>query len=313
MRNNPQTAIPAFSVGNEACQLTASWPVGAGLAECPHWLPGENALLWIDIVRPSINILDLTTGISTEMILPSKIGSATSGPGGAMLLALERGLWLQDPLPSLRVWATPNMPGTHFNDGKCDPMGRFWVGSRSSDGSPGKGSLYRLDPDGVMIEMASGFDVCNGLGWSPEATAFYIVDTVPRLLYRYDYDLAAGRISNPRVIQNFANVPGKPDGLAVDINGNIWCAMWDGGGIQVLSPDGERIGWLDTPCPRPTSCAFGGDDGRTLFVTTASFGLDPAETEHFGLSGSILAFRTPVAGTPVAAYALQGDDGAPSM
>ena len=286
--------------------LIASWPVRAGLAECPHWIAGTNALLWIDIVRPSVNILDLTTGVSAETIVPAKIGSAAPGPDGAVLLALETGLWMQDAQSALHGWATPAMAGTHFNDGKCDPMGRFWVGSRSSDGSPGKGSLYRLDPDGRVEAMAGGFDVCNGLGWSPDATAFYLVDTVPRLLYRYDYDLNSGTIANRRIIQDFAGVPGKPDGLAVDSAGNIWCAMWDGAGIQRVAPDGELVGWLDTPCPRPTSCAFGGDDGRLLLVTSASYGLDPADIEQFGLSGSILAFRSPVAGVPVAAYAGPG-------
>lgn len=292
--------------------LIANWPVRAGLAECPHWIAGTNSLLWIDIVRPSVNILDLTTGMSTETIVPAKIWAAAPGTDGAMLLALETGLWLQDAQSGLHGWAAPDMTGTHFNDGKCDPMGRFWVGSRSSDGLPGKGSLYRLDPDGRVEAMADGFDVCNGLGWSPDTRAFYLIDTVPRLLYRYDYDRTSGTIANRQVIQDFAGVPGKPDGLAVDSAGNIWCAMWDGAGIQRLSSDGEPIGWLNTPCPRPTSCAFGGDDGHMLLVTSASYGLDSADIEQFGLSGSILAFRSPVAGASVAAYARPGIGRAPA-
>jgi sugar lactone lactonase YvrE len=283
--------------------LVASWPVRAGVAECPHCIAGTNALLWIDGVRPSVNLLDLATGVSTETIVPAKIGSAVPGADGTVLLALENALWFQDSQGALHAWAAPDKTGTHFNDGKCDPAGRFWVGSRSDDGSPGKASLYRLDPDGHLTETAGGFDVCNGLAWSPDATAFYLVDTIPRRLYRYDYDLTSGTVANPRVIQDFADVPGRPDGLAVDISGNIWCAMWDGSGIQRLSPEGELIGWFDTPCPRPTSCAFGGEDGRTLLVTTASYGLDSADIERFGLSGSILAFRAPVAGVHVAAYA----------
>jgi sugar lactone lactonase YvrE len=285
--------------------LIASWPVGAGLAECPHWIADANALLWIDGVRPSVNRLDLATGVSTEMCVPAKIGSAVPGPDGTLLLALENELWLRDSRSELHAWAAPGRTGTHFNDGKCDPLGRFWVGSRSDDGSAGKGSLYRLDPDGSLTEMAKGFHVCNGLGWSPDATIFYLVDTVPRLLYRYDYDPASGTIADRRVIQDFAGVQGRPDGLAVDSAGNIWCAMWDGAGILRLSPDGEQIGWLDTPCPRPTSCAFGGADGRILFVTSATHGLDTS-AEQFGLSGSILAFHAPVAGVAVAAYAGRG-------
>jgi sugar lactone lactonase YvrE len=301
-KNSPADGATAPEAAYAAMKPAAAWAVGAILAECPYWIPGDNALRWIDIVRPSVNVLDLSTGASSETLVPAKVGSAAPGTNGEMLLALETGLWLLDPRSGLRRCALLEMGGTHFNDGKCDAMGRFWVGSRSSDGSPGKGSLYRLDCDGQIAEMARGFDVCNGLGWSPDASAFYIVDTVPRLLYRYDFDLAAGTIANRRVIHDFADTPGKPDGLAVDRDGNIWCAMWDGRGIRVLSAEGLPIGWVDTPCPRPTSCAFGGDDGRMLFVTTASLGLDPKDIEHFGLSGQILAFRAPIAGTPVAAY-----------
>lgn len=281
---------------------TAAWPVGAALAECPFWDSAEGALYWIDILGPSFNRLNPDTGATVEMLVPDKIGSAVPGGDGRVLLALETGLWLMDANMSFRRLAQPDFDNTHFNDGKCDPQGRFWVGSRSSDGSLGKGSLYRVDCDETVVEMAKEFDVCNGLGWSPDGTIFYIVDTVPRLLYRYDFDPLTGAIANRRILYDFANMAGKPDGLAIDRAGNIWCAMWDGWGITVISPDGARIGWVDTPCPRPTSCAFGGMDGHTLFVTSASFGLDPADETKFGLSGQIMAFRSPIAGTPVSSF-----------
>ncbi|UIJ46485.1 SMP-30/gluconolactonase/LRE family protein [Sphingomonas cannabina] len=281
------------------------WRVGAGLAECPVWLEDRRLLAWVDIVGPSCHLLDPSTGETWMFKVPAKIGSAAPAPGGAMLLALEDGLWRRHADGRLERCASPDMTGVHFNDGKCDPAGRFWVGSRSSDGSPAKGKLFRFDPDGRLYEMASGFDVPNGLGWSPAGDAFYLVDTVPRLLYRYDYDLASGAIGRRRVIQDFAGQAGKPDGLAVDAAGNLWCAMWDGGGILVLSPEGLLLDRLPTPCPRPTSCAFGGGERMTLFVTSASYGLDPADF-GFGDSGSIFAFRSPIPGTPVASMAGSG-------
>ncbi len=277
----------------------AVWEVGAQLAECPYWLADEQALLWIDIVRPSINILAPAAGISVETILPARIGSAVPAGAGSMLLALEDGLWLRDGQGTLRPCASPDMTGVHFNDGKCDPAGRFWVGSRSSDGSPGKGKLHTLDPDGMLREAADGFDVCNGLGWSPDGSAFYLVDTIPRNLYRFDFDCRTGQISGKTVLRRFDESEGKPDGLAVDASGNLWCAMWDGGGIRILSPGGEDLGWLPTPCPRPTSCAFGGPSGDVLFVTSASIGVDRSA---FGASGSIMAFCTATAGVPVRGY-----------
>lgn len=283
------------------CRPERIWRVGAGLAECPLWLEPRGMLAWVDIVRHSCHLLDPTSGETWMFEVPSKIGSAAPAQDGAMLLALEDGLWCRSAGGTLARCASPDMTGVHFNDGKCDPMGRFWVGSRSSDGSPAKGKLFRLDPDGTLHEMASGFDVPNGLGWSPAADAFYLVDTVPRLLYRYDCDPASGAIGRRRVIQDFAGQAGKPDGLAVDAAGNLWCAMWDGGGILVLSPEGALLDRLPTPCRRPTSCAFGGPERRTLFVTSASYGLDP-EDPGFGEAGSIFAFDAPIPGTPVAPY-----------
>lgn len=285
----------------ESLPLLHAWPVKAGLAESPHWIAATATLVWVDIVRPSVNILDPDTGENRETLVVAKIGSASATASGGLLAALERELWLGDAAAELRRFKVPAMDGTHFNDGKCDPAGRFWVGSRSSDGTLGKGSLYRLDAAGDLRVMASGFDVCNGLGWSPNGATFYLVDTVPRLLYRYDFDVASGELSNRSIVQDFAGIPGKPDGLAIDAEGRIWCAMWDGAGIAILASNGEQLGWLETPCPRPTSCAFGGDEGRTLFITTAAHGLS-VDDRAFGASGSILAFLAPDAGAPVASY-----------
>lgn len=271
------------------------WQVKALLGEGPHWIPGSQTLLWVDIIKPSVNILDPAAGTSIEMMMPSKVSAAVPTDGG-MLVALEDGLWLRDGDGIFSRFASPDMTGVQFNDGKCDPVGRFWVGSRSSDGTLSKGKLHSLGLDGVFREAADGFDVCNGLGWSPDGKAFYLIDTIPRILYRFDYDCAAGRISGKSILRRFNEDEGRPDGLAVDAQGNIWCAMWDGGGIHVLSPDGEDKGWLPVPCPRPTSCAFGGASGDLLFVTTASVGVS---LDGSPASGSIMAYPTNVTGAPV--------------
>lgn len=268
-----------------------SWPVGASLAECPVWIPEARLLAWVDILGPTYNLLDPTTGINRSFPVHAKIGSAAPFGAEEAILALEDGLWLfrqgrtLDPLPS------PDMTDVHFNDGKRDPAGRFWVGTRATDGSPGGGALYRVDQERRVTRIDAGFDVPNGMGWSANGRYFYLVDTVPRLLYRYDFDLASGTISNRVILHRFENLPGKPDGIAVGSNGDIWCSMWDGGGIAVLSPDGAQVGWFPTPCQRPTSCAFGGGDLRTLFVTTAAHGLDPIDA-RFGEAGNILVFDT---------------------
>jgi sugar lactone lactonase YvrE len=168
--------------------------------------------------------------------------------------------------------------------------------------------LYRVDQERRVMLMDTGFDVPNGMGWSPDGQSFYLIDTIPRTLYRYDFDLAGGAISNRTILHRFEGTAGKPDGMAVDRDGYIWCAMWDGDGIARLAADGTQVDWLPTPCQRPTSCAFGGDDLCTLFVTTAAYGLDPADP-RFGQAGSILAFRIDLTGPPVAAFDRNGRRG----
>lgn len=283
-------------------ELRDIWNVGAMLGEGPVWLPKAGQLAWVDILAPSYNLLDPATGGSHTTLMPGKIGSAAPLDHGDLeaIVALDSGLWrlagrALAPMPS------PDMRGIHFNDGKCDPAGRFWVGTRSSDGSPAGGALYRLDPGGELHEMDRGFDVPNGLGWSPDGRYFYLVDTVPHLLYRYDFDLRSGAISNRCVLRRFDGHGGKPDGLAVDAIGRLWCAMWDGRGIAILSAEGEQVDWLPTPCARPTSCAFGGPRGTSLYVTTAAHGLDPEAADR-GAAGSILGFDVHVAGCPVATF-----------
>ena len=286
---------------------SAIWPVAATLAECPVWIAGASVLAWVDIVAQTYNHLDPATGERHAWAVYGKIGSAAPVDAGLALVALESGLWLLHADGTRTPFPSPPMDGVHFNDGKCDPMGRFWVGTRASDGSNRGGALFRCTLDGAVAVADAPFDVPNGMGWSPDGRWFYLIDTVPRRLYRYAFVMETGTLGERVVLSDFAGIPGKPDGLAVDSTGRLWVAMWDGGGVCILSPTGEPAGWLATPCARPTSCAFasGGPSEEsdaacgTLFVTTAALGLDPEEL-GFGAAGSILAYAVPAVGASVA-------------
>lgn len=179
------------------------------------------------------------------------------------------------------------------------PLGR----TLALDGIPGHDTLYRLDPDGALHAKETGFHVCNGMGWSPDSTRFYLTDSGSRTVFVYDFDLPHGELSNKRVLKTFDATDGKPDGLAVDAEGYLWCAMWDGGALIRLAPDGHLDRRIALPVPRPTSCAFGGDDMKTLYVTTARFGLTEAQRLAAPLSGSVLCLAVDIPGTPVGSFA----------
>ncbi|WP_129778599.1 SMP-30/gluconolactonase/LRE family protein [Peristeroidobacter soli] len=274
--------------------LLGVWPLGAVLGESPSWLPDSGELLWIDALRPSLNWLDPKRGDARTIVLSSPISTAVPSADGSVLIAGAAGLQRVDSDTDSISWIAPPA-SERFNDGKCDPHGRFWIGTRSAEGSHGRGVLYRLDGS-VLVEQARGFDVCNGIAWSPDGGRLYLVDTIPRVIHEFRFDCATGTLGESVLLTRFEIHEGRPDGIAVDGDGNLWCAMWDGGCVQIVSPHGERIGRLPVPVRRPTSCTFGGNEGDTLFITSASAGL--SHSSGAVLEGSVLAYRAGCPGQP---------------
>jgi sugar lactone lactonase YvrE len=157
-----------------------------------------------------------------------------------------------------------------MNDAKCDAVGRLWAGSTELEFKAGQGKLHRLNPDLSHETILTGLTLPNGLGWNPANTVFYLVDSMERVLWAFDYDLATGDISNKRVFFDFQSIDGLADGLCVSDDGTIFVAIWDGACILLISEEGELLDKIDLPVLRPTSCCFGGDGCRDLIVTTAS-------------------------------------------
>lgn len=279
-------------------------PYSAFLAESPHWLPASRSLLWVDILAPAVNLSNLVTGDTRSTPLGELVGVVVPRRAGGFIAATQSGFRALDlQSGAMAVLATPrDMSGRRFNDGKCDAAGRLWAGTLAIDASPERGALYRLDVDGTLDEIETGFHICNGLGWSPDSRRFYLADSARRQIFAYDYDLATGTLSNKTVFARFTESDGMPDGLAVDADGYLWCAMWDGWALRRFAPDGRLDRTVDLPVPRPTSCAFGGPDLKTLYITTARIRLSATQLAAAPLSGSILALQVAVAGAPVGEY-----------
>jgi sugar lactone lactonase YvrE len=162
-----------------------------------------------------------------------------------------------------------------MNDGACDPQGRFWAGSMAEDESAGAGALYRLGPDGSCGKILDGLTISNGIGWRPDGRVMYLADSGAGCVDAFDFDGSSGDIARRRTIVRVTGLGAAPDGLTVDAHGEIWVAMWDGAAVRRYNAQGELLATLPMPVDRPTSCAFGGRDLATLFVTTARFGLEP--------------------------------------
>ena len=268
------------------------------LGEGPVWSPEEQALWWVDIRGCAVHRFDWATEQTDSWQLPEPVGSLALRAQGGLLVALRGGLSFFDPFSGrLEQVAAPHAgrADLRFNDGKCDRQGRFWVGSMHDSVRAPHGSLYRLDADLTCTAMLDDIDIPNSLCWSPDGTTMYFADSPLHTMSAYPFDPPTGTLGERRIFTRVAP-PAVPDGATVDAEGFVWCAHWGGARIVRTAPDGREDRVVALPVAHPTSCAFGGPDLRTLFVTSAHEPLDAAARTAQPLAGAVLALDVGVAG-----------------
>jgi sugar lactone lactonase YvrE len=270
----------------------------ARLGEGPVWDDRRGELFWVDVLNRRVHRFDPRAGRSRVYDVGDLVGSLALTRDESLLLALRHRLARLD-LESGEVHplldVEPGRDANKLNDGKPDAHGRFWFGSFSQN--EGEAALYRYDPDGSLHVMQEGMTGSNGLDWSPDGRTFYLTDSGDGKIYAFDFDEARGAISNRRV---FADLSGSttPDGLAVDAEGHVWSAQFDGGHVLRFSPEGKEVSRVALPVKLTTSCAFGGEGLRELYVTTASVELSEAELDEHFHSGDLFRVPVHVAGRP---------------
>ena len=183
----------------------------------------------------------------------------------------------------------PAREGIRFNDAAVDPAGRVWVGSMDIAEKEPLGVLYRLEQSGALTPVVTGVTVSNGIGWSPNGGTMYLSDSGTATIDAFDFDGVTGAISRRRTLVHIDQPGMAPDGLTVDGQGDIWVGMYNGWGVHRYAPDGSLRGRVDIPVAQATSCAFGGPDRRTLFVTTGRERLDEAAQERQPDAGRVFS------------------------
>ena len=277
----------------------------AALGECPVWSVTERVLYWADITGRAIHRFDPASGQDQAWHFPDDIGSFALRDGGGLLVALGTELYLVelDTMAIERVGAAATGRGeTRFNDGRCDRVGRFWVGTMDLEKRRPIGALYRLGGDRRLDEMVSGVIVSNGLAWSPDDRVMYHADSRQDVIWAYDYDLSSGSVANRRVFAEVDPRGGRPDGAAVDADGFYWSTRVGGGRLTRFAPDGRIDREVELPVTYPGMCAFGGPDLDILYVTSVREVLSPAELVREPLAGGILAVEVGVKGVPEPRY-----------
>ena len=273
------------------------------LGEGPLWHPEEHTLYWVDIEGHRFHRLNPATGQHEVFEVGLPLGTLAFREKGGLILATKNGFafWDEDKqTPEFFDDPEADKPDARFNDGAVDRQGRFWAGTMG-DGS--NNNLYRLNPDGSLHIMETGLTISNGIGWSPDNKTMYFTDSMPRMIYAYDFDAVTGAIENRRPFIHTPDEPGVPDGLTVDREGFIWSARWDGWKITRYDPDGKPEREIDIPAQCPTSCTFGGPDYNELYVTSASTGIDWMERVKQPEAGNLFRIHVDVKGFPEPKFA----------
>lgn len=276
----------------------------ARLGECPLWDAAHQCLYWVDIYNHRVHRFDPATGTDRIFDVGDVVAPiALAGDHRLIMAQRDRIAYLdtQTGLVSTIRSIEADKPDNRFNDGKCDSRGRFWFGSRSE--TDGQASLYRYDPDGSLHVMETGLTISNGLGWSPDDTTFYLTDSPLQTIYAYDFDAETGQIRDRRVFVDLTHEAFFPDGLAVDADGGVWSAMWDGWCVIRFDPQGNEVMRVELPVQRPTCCVFGGEQLTDLYVTTASVGLSENEIQKSFYSGDLFCVSTNIRGLPAFTFA----------
>ncbi|GMG86141.1 SMP-30/gluconolactonase/LRE family protein [Biformimicrobium ophioploci] len=295
--------------------LRATLPVENELGECVLWDDRVRQALWTDILGRRLYRYDPASGTLSHHDLDRRLASfaLTSRPG-VLVAAFDNGISLYAPGSGNQesLFPLPDTRELRLNDGRVDHSGHFWVGSmienagNRSDRPEGHGSLYRLDQSGEVSVKRNGIRISNSLCWSPDGLTAYFADSPEETIWAFDVDPHSGNWSNQRV---FARTPPgvHPDGSTVDAEGCVWNAQWGSGRVVRYSPTGEKLGHIELPASQLTCVAFGGNDLRTLFVTSARCDLSPEQYAAQPEAGSLFVLDTNCRGLPENRYLLGGD------
>lgn len=278
----------------------------ANLGEGPAWDASRGLLYWVDILAGDLHIFHPQRKTDVRIDLGELVGCVSPCQGGDLILALRSGFatfQLRNQKLNRLVVPEAHLPGNRFNDGKCDPAGRFLAGTMDDAEKEASGSLYSYSPDGTLKTLLTSVRISNGLAWSPDYQILYHIDTPTRQVTAFDYDLASGDIANPRPVVTVPPEMGWPDGMTSDFEGMLWVAMWGGAKLTRWNPaTGQLLEAIPVPALNISSCVFGGPDLTDLYITSARKGMTTAQMKKYPLTGGLFCIRTNIQGMPTFAF-----------
>jgi sugar lactone lactonase YvrE len=261
------------------------------LGEGPVWNSQTKTICWVDILNGEIHEYDPKQKVYKMIPVHQMIGAIAVCTNGDFITALQNGVAFINKISGALKFITDpesNLPNNRFNEGKCDPAGRFWAGTMSLSEEPEAGGVYVVEKDLSITNKIKNVTISNGMAWSIDYRTLYFIDTPTFEVISYGYEKSTGQITNKEVIIKIPKEDGYPDGMTIDHEGMLWIAHWDGWQVTRWNPNsGEKLGFIRLPIARVTSCTFGGESLEDLYITSAKLGLSREELEKQPLAGSL--------------------------
>lgn len=261
------------------------------LGEGPIWDATQKLICWVDILNGVIHEYSPGQQAHKKTPVHQMIGAIAVCTDGNFIAALQDGFaFIDRQSGAIKMIADPenHLPGNRFNDGKCDPAGRFWAGTMSLSEDPNAGGVYSVERDQLVLQKIGNVSISNGMAWSTDHSILYYIDTPTFEIVAYDFDKSTGDISNKRVSIKVEKKEGNPDGMTIDTEGMLWIAHWDGWQVTRWNPvTGEKLLSIPLPTARITSCIFGGENLEDLYITSARVGLTEEALEKQPLAGAL--------------------------
>jgi len=278
----------------------------ATLGEGPIWDAKKQLLYWVNIMESQVSIYDPSSQTNRTIDVGQYAGTVVARASGGLMLALHHGfasLDVETEEVTMIHEPEPDKPNNRFNDGKCDPAGRFWAGTMSMEERASVGTLYCMETDHTVRSMVENVTISNGLVWSQDNSTMYYIDTPLGTVDAFDYDLETGNIGNRRPVITIPDGQGFPDGMTMDAEGMLWVAHWDGARVTRWDPQsGTLLDTVHVPATQVTACAFGGPNLDQLYITSARRGLDEAALAEHPEAGNVFVTEVGVSGLEAFAF-----------
>ena len=281
-----------------ATEPKSVWNVAAELGEGPVWVERDRALWFTDIKGRKIHRYDPATGGRRSWDAPEQVGFVLPAQAGGFVAGLMSGLHRFDEESGgfTRIAAVePERPNNRLNDGVVDPAGRLWFGTMDNGEREKTGAFYRFERGAVVPTGLDRIAITNGPALSPDGRILYFVDTRAGTVGAADV-AEDGTLGPGRAFVSIDPTQGSPDGPTVDSEGCVWIALFAGWEARRYSPTGELVGRVRFPVANITKLAFGGDDLRTAYATTARLHLSVEELARQPQAGDLFEFRVDVPG-----------------